>query len=48
MSRLPRIDNPGLLQHVIVRGVAGGDIFINDHVREDFVNRFAVLLCDTH
>ena len=47
MPRLPRIDNPGLLQHVIVRGVARSNIFIADNDRMDFVNRFAVLLRDT-
>ena len=47
MPRLPRIDSPGLLQHVIVRGVARCDIFINDKDREDFIHRLAALLHDT-
>ena len=47
MPRLPRIDYPGLLQHVIVRGVARNDIFINDNDREDFIHRLGNLLRET-
>jgi REP element-mobilizing transposase RayT len=47
MPRQPRIDIPGLLQHVIFRGVARSDIFINDDDREDFVQRLGQLLNET-
>jgi hypothetical protein len=44
MPRQPRIDIPGLLQHVIIRGIERRDIFITDADREDFVRRLALLL----
>ena len=47
MPRQPRIDIPGLLQHVIFRGVARGDIFIDDDDRQDFVRRLSLLLAET-
>jgi len=47
MPRKARIDIPGLLQHVIVRGVAQTDIFTDDKDREDFVSRLGSLLCET-
>ncbi len=48
MPRQSRIDIPGLLQHVIVRGVARSDIFWGDEDREDFVQRLSLLLAETH
>lgn len=47
MPRQARIDIPGLLQHVIVRGVARAAIFIDDEDRGDFVNRLRCLLAET-
>jgi REP-associated tyrosine transposase len=47
MSRQARIDIPGLLQHVIVRGVDRTDIFLDDDDREDFVKRLSCLLAET-
>ncbi|MCW9049523.1 MAG: transposase [Deltaproteobacteria bacterium] len=47
MPRQARIDIPGLLQHVIVRGVARTDIFVDDEDREDFVQRLGHLLAET-
>lgn len=47
MSRQARIDLPGLLQHVIVRGVARSDIFLDDEDREEFVRRLSALLVET-
>jgi REP element-mobilizing transposase RayT len=47
MPRQARIDIPGLLQHVIVRGVAQSDIFTDDNDRDDFVRRLGALLCET-
>lgn len=38
---------PGLLQHVIVRGVAQADIFTDDKDRDNFVIRLGSLLCET-
>jgi len=36
MPRQPRLDNPGLLQHVIVRGIERRNIFRNNADRLDF------------
>ncbi len=47
MPRQPRIDIPGLLQHVIARGIDRNDIFLNDLDRDDFVERLDMLLDDT-
>ena len=47
MPRTARIDIPGLLQHVIVRGIEKRDIFLDDHDRLSFVTRLAKLLEQT-
>lgn len=47
MPRQPRIDIPGLLQHVIVRGIERSVIFIDDKDRQHFVERLGQLLIET-
>ena len=47
MPRQARIDIPGLLQHVIVRGVAQSDIFFDDKDRDNFISRLGLLLKET-
>lgn len=47
MPRQSRIDIPGLLQHVIVRGIERRNIFRNNTDRCDFVARFSSLLEET-
>jgi REP element-mobilizing transposase RayT len=47
MPRQARIELPGLLQHVIVRGVARSEIFTDDQDRADFVRRLGSLLDET-
>jgi putative transposase len=47
MPRNARLDMPGLLQHVIVRGIERRDIFLDDEDREWFLKRFSSLLTDT-
>ncbi len=47
MPRHARIDIPGLLQHVIVRGIDRSPIFLDDQDREDFLQRFRLLLQET-
>ncbi len=47
MPRSARIDLPGLLQHVIVRGVAREAIFRDDEDRERFCSRLSTLLVET-
>lgn len=43
MPRLARLDAPGVLHHVLGRGIEKTKIFINDEDREDFVSRLAEL-----
>ena len=47
MPRKARIDIPGLLQHVIVRGIERRKIFFDDYDRNLFVKRFSFLLEET-
>ena len=47
MPRKARIDIPGLLQHVIVRGIERRKIFLDDNDRNMFVVRFSSLLEET-
>ena len=47
MPRLSRIDIPGLLQHVIVRGIERRNIFNDDDDRQHFVDRFTALCAET-
>jgi len=39
MPRGPRLDAPGILHHVIVRGIERRQIFRTDRDREDFLAR---------
>jgi REP element-mobilizing transposase RayT len=41
MPRGPRLDAPGTLHHVIVRGIERRQIFRSDRDREDFLTRWA-------
>ena len=47
MPRQARIDIPGLLQHVIVRGIERRKIFLNDEDRQDFIDRLTHVLEST-
>jgi len=47
MPRQSRIDIPGLLQHVIVRGIERRNIFRTNNDRQDFIDRFSSLLIET-
>ena len=48
MPRAPRIDIPGVLYHVIVRGIERRDIFLDDEDRHSFVQRLSSLLEQTN
>ena len=39
MPRLARLDAPGVLHHVMGRGIERNDIFQSDTDRQDFVDR---------
>jgi len=41
MPRQPRLDIPGLVHHVMARGIEGGDIFRCGEDRQDFLKRLA-------
>lgn len=44
MPRLARLDAPGVLHHVMGRGIEGNDIFYNNKDRDDFINRLSILV----
>jgi putative transposase len=43
MPRQARIDAPGAIHHIIVRGIERRKIFLNDQDRLDFVKRLGDL-----
>jgi len=46
MPRQPRLDAPGILHHVIGRGIEKRNIFNDNRDRTDFINRLASLAID--
>jgi hypothetical protein len=46
MPRLARLDAPGILHHVMGRGIERKKIFINDTDRNDFIDRLAAIIED--
>jgi len=47
MSRQARLDAPGTLHHVMIRGIEGQEIFRDDTDRKDFVSRISQLVEET-
>jgi REP-associated tyrosine transposase len=47
MPRQARLDAPGVLQHVMVRGIERQKIFWDDKDRSSFLERLAVILKKT-
>ena len=47
MSRKARIDAPGALNHVIVMGIEGKNIFRSDYDRQNFLDRIEKLILET-
>ena len=47
MPRLPRLDAPGLLNHVMARGIERRDIFKDDKDRKTFLKRLGDILEET-
>jgi putative transposase len=47
MPRKARIDAPGALNHIIVRGIARGSIFDDDADRDFFIERLGAIISDT-
>jgi putative transposase len=47
MPRIARLDTPGLLHHVMIRGIERRKIFKDDKDREDFIERLSALIPET-
>jgi len=47
MPRQARLDSPGTLHHVIIRGIEKKNIVTNQYDREDFVERLGLLATET-
>lgn len=47
MPRGPRLDTPGVIHHVMVRGIEGRSIFSDDRDRQDWVDRLAAVAPET-
>jgi putative transposase len=47
MPRQARLDAPGVLHHIMIRGIERRKIFLDDRDREDFLDRLATLLPET-
>jgi putative transposase len=43
MPRIARLDAPGVLHHVMIRGIEGRKIFRDNRDRKDFIERLAKL-----
>ncbi len=47
MPRLARLDAPGVLHHIIIRGIERKKIFTDKSDQKDFVDRLARLVPET-
>ena len=47
MPRIARLDSPGLLHHIMIRGIERRRIFNDDKDRENFIERLSILLPET-
>ena len=47
MPRLARLDAPGVLHHIMIKGIERRKIFLNNKDREDFLERLEKLLPET-
>ena len=47
MPRTERIDTPGLLHHIMIRGIERRKIFNDDKDRENLIERLSILLPET-
>ena len=47
MPRKARIDAPGALHHIMVRGIEKNDIFYDDFDRDVFVDRLGAVISET-
>lgn len=47
MPRIARLDTPGLLHHIMIRGIERRKIFDDDKDRENFIERLSILIPET-
>ena len=47
MPRTARLDTPGLLHHIMIRGIERRKIFNDDKDRENIIERLSILLPET-
>ena len=47
MPRTARLDTPGLLHHIMIRGIERRKIFNDDKDRENLIERLSILLPET-
>ncbi len=47
MPRLARLDAPGILHHIMIRGIERKKIFRNNKDRDDFIERLSIILPET-
>ncbi len=48
MPRLARLDAPGVLHHIMIRGIERREIFRNNKDRDDFLERLSIILPETN
>ena len=48
MPRLARLDAPGVLHHIMIRGIERRKIFRNNEDRDDFLERLSIILPETN
>jgi len=48
MPRLARLDAPGVLHHIIIRGIERREIFRDNNDRDDFLKRLSIILPETN
>ena len=47
MPRLARLDAPGVLHHIIIRGIERRKIFIDDQDKDNLTDRLSIILPET-
>ena len=47
MPRQARIDAPGAVHHILIRGIEQTAIFVDDQDREDFIKRLSGLIAES-
>ena len=48
MPRLARLDAPGVLHHIMIRGIERRKIFRSNEDRDDFLERLSIILPETN